>query len=332
MILAWFDHDMDGCISFDEFHDFLQGQANTLGWQALHDPGTSWRQPNGIVDIYLKSPMWIYTFAYTLFSLAGTVFTLLAFATNLESGKKDTWSYENLRQLFFAVHMADVAIRGEQVKKLGTAVWGRMGQLTQLLTLLIAFLYVYMTIGFVFFRGAFDGEGTGCSSLVECMFTFLNYGLREDVGIATVMSPIAWEAGEPTSGYNIAIGRLVYDVSYWLFVTILVLSMLTGIIIDTFGEMRDASNRMEENIQNECFICGISASKFDQGDGLGFAHHVTHAHNKWMYLALWVHILQKPSEDHTGQEAYIFKKLKAGDLSFFPSGRALALPGYIQEG
>ena len=195
--------------------------------------------------------MWIYTFAYTLFSLAGTIFTLLAFATNLESGEKDTWSYENLRQLFFAVHMAtwQCIEAGEEV---GYSCVGGMGQLTQLLTLLIAFLYVYMTIGFVFFRGAFDSEGTGCSSLVECMFTFLNYGLREDVGIATVMAQLHGKL-KPTSGYNLAISRLVYDVSYWLFVTILVLSMLTGIIIDTFGEMRDASNRMEENIQNECF-------------------------------------------------------------------------------
>ena len=223
--------------------------------------------------------------------------------------------------------MLDVAIRGEQVKKLGGAVCSRLGQLTQLLTLLIAFLYIYMTIGFVAFNDEFEvyDDGTGCSTLIECAFTFMNYGLREDVGIATVMQSVEWSKdGLPTGGMLHAFGRLLYDVTYWLFVTILVLSMLTGIIIDTFGEMRDATNRIEDNIQTECFICGISAARFDR-DGNGFKHHVKGAHNKWMYVAFWMHLLEKPQEDHNGQESYMYDRLKNGDLSVFPLGVATEL-------
>ena len=65
---------------------------------------------------------------------------------------------------------------------------------------------------------------------------------------------------------------------------------------------RDATNRMEENIETECFICGISAARLDR-EGLGFKRHVHSAHNKWMYVAFWMHLLEKQKEDFNGQES-----------------------------
>ena len=60
-------------------------------------------------------------------------------------------------------------------------------------------------------------------------------------------------------------------------------------------------------------------------EGLGFKRHVHSVHNKWMYVAFWMHLLEKQKEDFNGQESYMYAQLKSGDLSIFPSGVATEL-------
>jgi len=36
-----------------------------------------------------------------------------------------------------------------------------------------------------------------------------------------------------------------------------------GIIIDTFGSLRDDKNQLEEDINEHCYICGISSYEFE---------------------------------------------------------------------
>jgi hypothetical protein len=51
--------------------------------------------------------------------------------------------------------------------------------------------------------------------------------------------------------------RYVYDLAFFMLVKMAFLNIIFGIIIDTFADLRDKRNTIEEDMKNVCFICGI---------------------------------------------------------------------------
>ena len=160
---------------------------------------------------------------------------------------------------------------------------------------------------------------TGCNSIVECAVTHLNYGIRSDTGLE-ILSVAVW--GERTwSDYVL---RWVFDVSYWLFVTILLISIVTGIIVDTFAQMRDKRSECLKLCSTRCFVCGVDRSVFER-EGGGFETHIRSEHWNWSYLFLWLYLIEKPADEHTGLEHYVWRRLCEDDPRFFPVGSAICL-------
>lgn len=58
-----------------------------------------------------------------------------------------------------------------------------------------------------------------------------------------------------------------------------------GLIIDAFGELRDQLESVKEDMESNCFICGINKDFFDTVPH-GFDTHVQQEHNlaNYMYL------------------------------------------------
>lgn len=59
---------------------------------------------------------------------------------------------------------------------------------------------------------------------------------------------------------SLFIVRFFYDVTIFLLVNVCFMNMISGIIIDTFAELRDEKNSTEENKRNMCYVCSISRS------------------------------------------------------------------------
>ena len=71
---------------------------------------------------------------------------------------------------------------------------------------------------------------------------------------------------------------------YWIIVIIiLALVLVTGLIIDAFGELRDQLESVKEDMESNCFICGIGKDFFDTVPH-GFDTHVQKEHNLANYL------------------------------------------------
>ena len=102
-----------------------------------------------------------------------------------------------------------------------------------------------------------------------------------------------------------------------------------AVILDTFAELRDQKQKIEEDIATKCFICGIDSYTFDRY-GNGFQNHIKNDHNMWKYLFFVAHLLIKDRTNYTGQESYVYEKLKVRDLSFYPVNKALILQN-LQE-
>lgn len=58
---------------------------------------------------------------------------------------------------------------------------------------------------------------------------------------------------------------------------------LTGLIIDAFGELRDQLESVKENLESNCFICGIGNDYFDAVPH-GFDMHTQKEHNLANYM------------------------------------------------
>jgi len=51
--------------------------------------------------------------------------------------------------------------------------------------------------------------------------------------------------------------RFLLDILYFVFFALLFTNIVSGIMIDTFAELRDMRAKIEDDRRNNCFICGI---------------------------------------------------------------------------
>ena len=196
-----------------------------------------------------------------------------------------------------------------------------------LLTLGLMMIVIYMFASWAFFRfsGYFDEEGdfgTGfnCDTLFRCWVLLTVYGLRQGGGIADILMKPNWSD-------MLVFERLIFDVLYFLVLIILFLNIVFGIIIDTFAELRERREFIEDDQQSKCFICGMERSIFDREAGAqgGFEHHYQGEHNMWTYLLFLHYIFEKDTDNLTGQEKYVKDMVDEKDPGFFPIGKSMIL-------
>ena len=88
-----------------------------------------------------------------------------------------------------------------------------------------------------------------CDSLIMCIITTLNQGLRNGGGIGDVLR-------SPSAAEPLYVARVIYDLLFFFVVIIIILNLIFGVIIDTFADLRSEKQQKEEILKNTCFICG----------------------------------------------------------------------------
>ncbi|CAB3383323.1 Hypothetical predicted protein [Cloeon dipterum] len=163
-----------------------------------------------------------------------------------------------------------------------------------------------------------------CDSLVMCIVTTLNQGLRNGGGIGDILRA-------PSSNEALFVARVVYDLLFFFIVIIIVLNLIFGVIIDTFADLRSEKQQKELVLKNTCFICGLNRSAFDNKT-VSFEEHIKCEHNMWHYLYFTVLVRVKDPTEFTGPESYVYYMVKARDLDWFPRMRAMSLAADEGEG
>ncbi|EDV24936.1 uncharacterized protein TRIADDRAFT_56365 [Trichoplax adhaerens] len=156
-----------------------------------------------------------------------------------------------------------------------------------------------------------------CDTLLMCIITTLNQGLRNGGGIGDVLR-------KPSSREPLFVGRVVYDLLFFFIVIIIVLNLIFGVIIDTFADLRSEKQQKEEILKNTCFICGLDRANFDN-KSVTFEEHTKEEHNMWHYLYFIVLVRVKDPTEFTGPESYVYEMIKRHDLDWFPRMRAMSL-------
>ncbi|KAG8201575.1 hypothetical protein JTE90_011244 [Oedothorax gibbosus] len=173
-----------------------------------------------------------------------------------------------------------------------------------------------------------DDDGTAteraCDSLLMCIVTTLNKGLRNGGGIGDVLRA-------PSSKEPLFVARVIYDLLFFFVVIIIVLNLIFGVIIDTFADLRSEKQNKEEILKNTCFICGLDRASFDNKT-VSFEEHIRCEHNMWHYLYFIVLVIVKDPTEFTGPESYVASMIKDHNLDWFPRMRAMSLAADEAEG
>uniref|UniRef100_A0A0N5C5P1 Inositol 1,4,5-trisphosphate receptor n=1 Tax=Strongyloides papillosus TaxID=174720 RepID=A0A0N5C5P1_STREA len=164
-------------------------------------------------------------------------------------------------------------------------------------------------------------EVPACNTLRMCILTTLNWGLRNGGGIGDVLRSVSPDE----ESFHL---RIIYDLSFFVVLIIIVLNLIFGVIIDTFGDLRSEKNDREDVLKNTCFICGLERGKFDN-HSVSFEAHRNNEHNLWHYLFFIVLLQEKDPTEFTGPESYVARCVKSKSIDWFPRMQAISL---IEDG
>ncbi|ESO90186.1 hypothetical protein LOTGIDRAFT_123762 [Lottia gigantea] len=222
----------------------------------------------------------------------------------------------NFNYFFFAAHLLDVAIGIKTLRTILQSVTHNGKQLVLTVMLTCVVVYIYTVIAFNFFRKFYVKEEDGqvdqkCHDMATCFVYHLHTGVRAGGGIGDEIEPAD---GDPYEVY-----RILFDVTFFFFVIVILLAIIQGLIIDAFGELRDQLEQVKEDMESKCFICGIGKEYFDKVPH-GFETHVKNEHNFANYMFFLMHLINKPDTEHTGQESYVWEMYQQRCWDFFPVG------------
>jgi hypothetical protein len=109
-------------------------------------------------------------------------------------------------------------------------------------------------------------------------------------------------------------------------VTVALLNMVFGIMIDTFSELREAQQERKDTLTNTCFMCREHRSEFGEGGKrpVRFSEHIKQEHNISDYILFIAHLYEKEETEHNGLETYVFKLVEQEFTSWLPHKAFLA--------
>lgn len=230
-------------------------------------------------------------------------------------------------EICYALHLFDIINRFQTLKNVIKSVTYNALQLGLTLVFGLTLLYIYAMVAFYFFDDNFlIGDENTCTTLFQCYLTIINQGLRNGGGIGDVLLPMSY-SGTNQSRYFV---RFFYDLLFFASINIVFLNIIFGIIVDTFAELREKKNKMDEDMKNICYICNLDRYTFDRNAD-GFENHIERDHHLWNYIYFMYHLRKKDVTDYNGIESFVSEKLKQDDNSWFPLLKAMTIADEGEE-
>eukprot|EP00931_Biecheleriopsis_adriatica_P055980 TRINITY_DN33185_c0_g1_i1.p1 TRINITY_DN33185_c0_g1~~TRINITY_DN33185_c0_g1_i1.p1 ORF type:complete len:3737 (+),score=795.69 TRINITY_DN33185_c0_g1_i1:1026-12236(+) len=214
--------------------------------------------------------------------------------------------------LIYSIHLMYVCAQVETLGKVFEALYITCDQVSGTVILGFCVQYCFLVLGFLTFSkgyGFADMDTSQCSSLIECLIAHLDYGFRS--------GPV-WDGPELTWW------KFAFDYLYNLVVILILAAIISGIIIDTFANMRADLQAKNDDQQNNCFVCGINRSQMER-KMVKFDHHVFQEHYMWSYARFLKYLKEAKDSDLNGPESFVKAKISIQDYSFYPINRALTL-------
>lgn len=213
--------------------------------------------------------------------------------------------------------LLDVVNRSKTIEDVLRAVTTPAGQLVSTMVLVLIFLLIFTTYGFYFYPDEYSDQD--CETLFVCLVLNMDQGLRYGGGIGEY-----WPNLPQYGSSAIWLDMAIYNLLFFIIITVILLNVVFGVIIDTFGALREEHNFKVKDMSTNCFICSLPIETLEQ-DGSGFTHHIKNEHSMWEYVNFIIYLRAKDPTEYSGAEQYVAAMLKRGDTTWFPIRRALCL-------
>ncbi|XP_019738677.1 ryanodine receptor 3 [Hippocampus comes] len=277
-------------LDFDPTAETVEKEASLLSWLSSIDTKYHiWK-----LGVVLTDNSFLYLIWYTTMSIFG-----------------------HFNNFFFAAHLLDIAMGFKTLRTILSSVTHNGKQLVLTVGLLAVVVYLYTVVAFNFFRRFYnksedeDEPDMKCDDMMTCYLFHMYVGVRAGGGIGDELED---PAGDPYELY-----RILFDITFFFFVIVILLAIIQGLIIDAFGELRDQQEQVKEDMETKCFICGIGNDYFDRTPH-GFETHTLQEHNLANYLFFLMYLINKDETEHTGQESYVWTMYQERCWDFFPTG------------
>lgn len=135
---------------------------------------------------------------------------------------------------FFAIDILSIINLAPTFKYLGKSISSRGSQLLVTFFMAIIFIYVYSSFAFLYYR---DNLPDLCTNVYNCFFSILNTGFSNGSGLGGMLDPVYWKEN-PLGTY---FGYIAINLLFFISVNCILLNIVFGIIVDTFGELREKS-------------------------------------------------------------------------------------------
>ena len=187
-------------------------------------------------------------------------------------------------------------------------------------TYLIIYIYNWLTIFFIrdtfIFEEVFEYQSGQyitepfCHSSLQCFLILISYGTR---GRLSELIPIA----SFKNSKKMFMWRFIYDMTFQIIVIMIMGNITFGLIVDTFGELRDDTYSYENDRNNICFICQLSRDKCVLKN-IDFDKHIKKEHNLWNYINFLIYLHLYNPNDFSRIEGIVWDKLPEKDFGWIP--------------
>jgi len=179
-------------------------------------------------------------------------------------------------------------------------------------------MYAYSNITFYYFNEllvtTIDGELYFlCESLVSCMLITFDFGLRRHAGLGEIIPKASFKYER-----SIYLKKFFLETSYYIIVTVIIMNIVFGILIDTFRELRMNSKEMENKKDNFCLICDSKKEELERNK-ISFYKHVNYNHDVWNYIQYMIKIMNSSPQDLTSINNYAYQMISLKLIHWFPS-------------
>ena len=231
-----------------------------------------------------------------------------------------------IHPFYYTYHLLDIIVRSTYLQNVLKAIYRPRYELLYTMLLFVVLEYIFAMIAYIWLDSDFEkGE---CNSLAQCFMVIVDQTFKNDGGIGSFMERAYPDDMKDTAAV-INYPRFAYDNLFNIILCLLVIEIISGIIIDTFGALREEHNIITDSIENKCMICGKDreyiekehADNLEEGkvvDEKAFEKHKENQHNIYHYVFFLAYLKQKPELEYTGLESYVFEKSEEKNNQWFP--------------
>lgn len=229
-------------------------------------------------------------------------------------------------EFVLALLLFDIFWRFPVLQNVLLAVWRPKSQIFLTLFLFLICTYFFSLTAFYLFSDRFNGT---CDNLITCFSIIFDYMYKNDGGITSLFAPGGNDELVSFYGINYILNwGSLWDFLYVFLIITLLFSIVSGIIIDTFGLLRDEEDERRRSKRDYCLICSIDRATIDKMSALhnhGYLHHINFEHNLWNYIFFISYLQEKNRNYFLGIEKEIFDKLAIHEISWLPLNRSLSI-------